>query len=195
MKIDNELVRNRLEIPHGSWNTEEGLRDSAVIALLVEKGGEDYLIFNRRRDDLPYHPGQICFPGGARDGADEDAVACALRETAEEMGVGGDAVEVLGRMADRVSIAGFKVACFVGRLAPDTTYTLHEAEVAEAFEVRCADFLLPDRWGYRKSKHKLARFRSVPYFNHDEERVVWGLTGIILRDFVQQVMGWAPPMG
>ena len=25
--------------------------------------------------------------------------------------------------------------------------------------------------------------------------VVWGLTGIILRDFVQQVMGWAPPVG
>ena len=30
---------------------------------------------HRRRDDLPFHPGQVCFPGGAREG-DEDAVAC-----------------------------------------------------------------------------------------------------------------------
>lgn len=194
MKISDQLVRNRLEIPHGSWNSEEGLRDSAVIALLVEKDGTDHLIFNKRRDDLPYHPGQICFPGGARDEG-EDAVACALRETCEEMGLCAGEIDVLGRMSDRVSIAGFKVACFVGRLVEDRPYDLETAEVAEAFEVPCGDFLLPDRWGYRSSRHKLARFRSVPYFNHDEQRVVWGLTGIILRDFVQQVMGWAPPVG
>ncbi|MEM8885205.1 MAG: CoA pyrophosphatase [Planctomycetota bacterium] len=194
MKIPDELVRNRLEVPLGNWNSEDHLRDSAVIALIVEQDGADALIFNRRRDDLPYHPGQICFPGGARDG-DETAVDTALRETCEEMGLPRESIEVLGRMCDRVSIAGFKVACFVGRLTAGQTYRLEEAEVAEAFEVRCEDFLLPDRWGYRASNHKLARFRSVPYFNHDEERVVWGLTGIILRDFVQQVMGWAPPLG
>ena len=194
MKVSDELVRNRLEIPHGSWNSEDGLRDSAVIALLVEEDGRDQLIFNRRRDDLPYHPGQICFPGGARD-ENEDAVGCALRETCEEMGLGAADIDVLGRMSDRVSIAGFKVACFVGRLAGPRDYRLEAAEVAEAFHVPCEELLLPDRWGYRSSKHKLARFRSVPYFNHDEERVVWGLTGIILRDFVQQVMGWAPPLG
>ena len=195
MKIDDAIVRNRLEIPHGSWNTEEGLRDSSVLALLVERDGADHLIFNRRRDDLPYHPGQVCFPGGARDPG-EDAVACALRETCEEMGLGSDEIEVLGRMADRVSIAGFKVACFAGRLRADHgPYELATDEVAEAFEVPVAQLLEGDRWGYRRTKHKLARFRSVPYFNHTERNVVWGLTGIILRDFVQQVMGWAPPVG
>ena len=195
MKIEDGLVQNRLEIPHGSWNSEEGLRDSAVLAMLVEKDGADHLIFNKRRDDLPYHPGQICFPGGARDPEDHDAMSCALRETCEEMGIPSDAIAVLGRMSDRVSIAGFKVACFVGRLQPGTAYHLEADEVDEAFEVRCEDLLLPDRWGYRDSNHRLARFKNVPYFNHDETRVVWGLTGIILRDFVQQVMGWAPPVG
>ncbi|MHC4956495.1 MAG: NUDIX hydrolase [Planctomycetota bacterium] len=194
MRIEDAVVRNRLEIPHGSWNSEEGLRDSAVLAMLVEKEGEDRLIFNRRRDDLPFHPGQVCFPGGTADEG-EDAVACALRETCEEMGIPHDKIEVLGRMADRVSIAGFKVACFAGRLTEPLEYHLNVAEVAEAFEVPCKLLLEPDRWGYRTSKHKLARFRSVPYFNHDDGNVVWGLTGIILRDFVQQVMGWAPPVG
>ena len=194
MKIDDAVVRNRLEIPHGNWNTEEGLRDSSVLALLVEKDGADRLIFNRRRDDLPYHPGQVCFPGGTKDPG-EDAVECALRETCEEMGIPRDAIEVLGRMADRVSIAGFKVACFAGRLAEPLEYDLNAAEVAEAFEVPVSMLLEPERWGYRSTKHKLARFRSVPYYNHADGNVVWGLTGIILRDFVQQVMGWAPPVG
>ena len=194
MRIEDADVRNRLEIPHGSWNSEEGLRDSSVLALLVERNGVDSLIFNRRRDDLPYHPGQVCFPGGTKDPG-EDAVACALRETCEEMGIPHDEIDVLGRMADRVSIAGFKVACFAGRLKSPLEYRLNEAEVAEAFEVPVAMLLEAERWGYRESNHKLARFRSVPYFNHADGNVVWGLTGIILRDFVQQVMGWAPPVG
>jgi len=194
MRIEDAIVRNRLEIPHGGWNTEEGLRDSSVLALLVEKDGVDLLIFNRRRDDLPYHPGQVCFPGGTKDPG-EDAVACALRETDEEMGIPAEEIDVLGRMADRVSIAGFKVACFAGRLKSPLDYALNSDEVAEAFEVPVAMLLESDRWGYRESNHKLARFRSVPYFNHADGNVVWGLTGIILRDFVQQVMGWAPPVG
>ena len=194
MRIDDAIVRNRLEIPHGGWNSEEGLRDSSVLAMLVEKDGADRLIFNRRRDDLPYHPGQVCFPGGTKDPG-EDAVDCALRETCEEMGIPREEIDVLGRMADRVSIAGFKVACFAGRLKAPLDYELNDAEVAEAFEVPVAMLLSPERWGYRQSNHKLARFRSVPYFNHEDGNVVWGLTGIILRDFVQQVMGWAPPVG
>ncbi|NJN14204.1 MAG: CoA pyrophosphatase [Planctomycetes bacterium] len=97
MKIDDDLVRFRLELPLGDWNSQGSLRDSAVLALLVEREGVDRLVFNRRRDDLPFHAGQICFPGGAREG-EEDAVACALRETEEEMGVGGAHIEVLGRL-------------------------------------------------------------------------------------------------
>ena len=80
MKIGNQVVRGRLELPRGDWNSRTGLRDSAVLAILVEKEGEDRLIFNRRRDDLPFHAGQICFPGGARED-NEDAVNCAVRET------------------------------------------------------------------------------------------------------------------
>jgi hypothetical protein len=33
----------------------------------------------------------------------------------------------------------------------------------------------------------------VPYFQYEHHRI-WGLTGIILRDFVTQVLGFAPPV-
>lgn len=192
MKVPDDWVRDRLEVPHGHWNSETALRDSAVLAILVERDGLDRLVFNRRRDDLPYHPGQICFPGGAREG-DEDAVACAVRETCEEMGIPSESLAMLGRLPDRVSIAGFRVAPFVARLVRDGPYVLEAAEVAEAFEVPCAAFLDGEQWGFTEARSKHARFRRVPYFQAGE-RQIWGLTGIMLRDFVTQVLGYAPPV-
>jgi len=192
MKIDDGVVRGRLELPRGEWNSRADLRDSAVLAILVEKEGQDRLIFNLRRDDLPFHPGQICFPGGARED-NEDAVTCATRETCEEMGLTADDLEVLGRLPDRVSIAGFLVTPFVARLKAPRPYALAADEVAEVFEVPCAAFLQADDWGFTETQHKLARFHKVPYFQYEHHRI-WGLTGIILRDFVTQVLGFAPPV-
>ncbi|MHC4134942.1 MAG: NUDIX hydrolase [Planctomycetota bacterium] len=192
MKIGNQVVRGRLELPRGDWNSRAGLRDSAVLAILMEKEGQDWLIFNRRRDDLPFHAGQICFPGGARED-NEDAVTCAVRETCEEMGLTTDDLEVLGRLPDRVSIAGFLVTPFVARLKARRPYALAADEVAEAFEVPCAALLQADDWGFTETKHRLARFQRVPYFQYEHHRI-WGLTGIILRDFVTQVLGYAPPV-
>ena len=193
MRIADEQVRGRLELPLGDWKTQPGLRDSAVLAILLERDGADHIVFNRRRDDLPYHPGQICLPGGARE-AGEDAVTCAVRETCEEMGLDPMDLAVLGRMPDRVSIAGFLVSPFVARLAGPRDYRVAEDEVAEVFDVRCALLLDGARWGYTETTHKRARFRRVPYFEYDEEHRIWGLTGIILRDFTTQVMGFAPPV-
>jgi hypothetical protein len=156
MKLSDDVVRARLELPLGDWNSREGLKDSAVLAILVELDGEDHLVFNKRRDDLPWHAGQICFPGGAREGG-EDAVTP-----------------------------------FVARLKEPRPYALHEAEVAEAFEIPCAALLEKERWSFTTTKHPLARYHRVPSFLWEGARDVWGLTGIILRDFVTMVLGRAP---
>ena len=190
--IDDEMVRRRLELPLGDWRTQDGLRDSAVLAVLVERDGYDQMVFNRRRDDLPHHAGEISFPGGTREGG-EDAVACALRETCEEIGLQPGDLRVLGRLPERISIAGFKVVPFVARLVHVREFSAAEDEVAEIFEIRCSTLVESQRWGHRKTTHPLARFSRVPFFDSDAHRV-WGLTGIILRDFVTQVMGYAPPV-
>jgi len=192
LRLPDEVVRDRLELPLGDWRGKPELRDSAVLAILLERAGDDYLIFNRRRDDLPWHAGQICFPGGAREG-EEDAVACAVRETCEEMGLEPGDLTVLGRMPDRVSIAGFTVSPFVARLKEVRPYAPAADEVAEVFEVALATLEEPGRWGFTETTHRLARFHRVPYFDHGPDHRIWGLTGIILRDFVTQVMGFAPP--
>ncbi len=191
MRVDDLHLRSVLESPGGAWRSETGLRDSAVLVPLVERGGRDLLVFNRRRDDLPWHAGQVCFPGGARE-CDEDPVRCALREAGEEMGFDPATVTVLGRLPDRVSIAGFLVAPLVGRLDPAVELHAHAGEVAEVFEVPFADLLVPARWSFRPSSHPLARFTRIPFFDAGTH-VVWGLTGIVLRDFVRTVAGFDPP--
>ena len=189
--LDDDFTASRLAPASGDWRSEPGLRDSAVLLPIVRREDGDRLVFNRRKDDLPAHGGQVCFPGGARGGG-ESVVACALRETEEEMGVPADAVRLLGRLPDRVSIAGFRVAVIVGRVDPTITWRPLEAEVAEVFETPYARTLDPARWSYRDTKHGNARFKRIPYFDSGRH-VVWGLTGIVLRDFVRAVAEFDPP--
>lgn len=193
MRLLDDEVRARLEPPTGEWRSERDLRDSAVLALAVERDGVDRLVFTRRREDLPVHAGQVSFPGGAREGP-EDAVNCAVRETCEEVGVDPAGVEVLGRLPDRVSIAGYLVACFAGRLHAPAPYEPQLSEVSEVFEVPYAAFLDRGRWSLRTTTHPRARFRNVPYFDYGD-RTIWGLTGIILRDHVRLVGEFNPTPG
>jgi 8-oxo-dGTP pyrophosphatase MutT (NUDIX family) len=189
IRDDIDLAR-ALSPPSGEWRSEPGLKDSAVLLPIVRRKGSDLVVFNRRRDDLPWHAGQVCFPGGARDG-DESAVACALRETSEEMGIGEASVSLLGRLPDRISIAGFRVAVLVGRVDPAVTWRLFEPEVAEAFEVPFARLVEPVRWTYKPTQSAKARFARIPYFDSGRH-VVWGLTGIVLRDFVRAALAFDP---
>ncbi len=193
MKLSDDDIRARLAAPSGEWRSEQSLIDSAVLAVVVERDGVDRLVFTQRRDDLPVHAGQISFPGGAREGK-EDAVSCAVRETCEEVGLEPDGLDVLGRLPDRVSIAGYLVACFAARLSEPSAYEPQLTEVSEVFEVPYAAFLERERWSTRSTTHPRARFKNVPYFDYGD-RTIWGLTGIILRDFVRIAGEFNPTPG
>lgn len=190
MRIDDDDLRRRLGTPDAVWRSEPGLRDAAVLLPLVRREPGDVLVFTLRRPDLAAHAGQVSFPGGAREQG-EDPFACALRETEEEIGVGGAGVDVLGRLPDRVSIAGYLVAPVVARVREAPVYRPLETEVAEVFELPVAAMLDRERWSFRPSTHPLARFTRIPYLDLGG-RTVWGLTGIILRDFVRRAADFDP---
>ncbi len=142
------------------------------------------ILFSRRSVNLAAHSGQIAFPGGAVE-QDETLEAAAVREAEEEVGIQRGAVELIGRLDDLVTNSGFLVAPFVGVIRERIDYVLHEAEVTEVFEVS-VDALLD----VSQPEVRFVTFRDgqyPAYFYRYRDYEIWGLTGRMLKAFLDLV--------
>ena len=83
----------------------------------------------------------MCFPGGRLDDTDAGPIDAALRETAEEIGLGREQVEIAGVLDGYETVTGYGVTPVVAFIRPGYDLTLDAFEVAEAFEVPFAFFL------------------------------------------------------
>ena len=72
-------------------------KPASVLVPLVDHPEGVTVLLTQRTADMPSHAGQIAFPGGRRE-AGEDAVATALRETDEEVGIPRSFIEVVETM-------------------------------------------------------------------------------------------------
>lgn len=184
--LDEELRRLLGPLPV-AWQSTE-LRAAAVLLPLVGEAGGERVVFTVRPESLPAHPGQISFPGGAREGG-EGPVECALREAAEELGVDPAGVATLGGLPARESSSGFLVHVVVGRIAVDAVLRPDAAEVARVLEVPLVDLRDEARWIERAvPRPEGGVYRPSPHFEIGGD-VVWGLTGRIAWDLVIALRG------
>ncbi|KAK7687940.1 hypothetical protein QCA50_009159 [Cerrena zonata] len=73
------------------------------------------------RGKLRTHSGEVSFPGGRVDETDSSALAAALRETQEEVGIRPEQIEILGRFGPpEISLGGMRVWPFVGFVHPQS---------------------------------------------------------------------------
>ena len=184
MPVPDERIRSALDPATTEWRSRTGLRDAAVLAPWFSRGGEDFLLYTKRQDDLPTHGGEISFPGGAREGA-ENALECALRESCEEVGIDPATVDVLGRLPERVSIASYVVQIFVGRIPSPDGLSLDRSEVDEILEIPVVQLADESRWELRTLEPPPHR-RRIPFFEF-QGRVLWGLTGIFTIDLLKRL--------
>ena len=68
-------------------------RPAAVLVLLYpdDSGDTRVVLIERPTEDGHHHSGEVSFPGGKAEPDDADAVATALREANEEVGLDADA--------------------------------------------------------------------------------------------------------
>jgi 8-oxo-dGTP pyrophosphatase MutT (NUDIX family) len=114
------------------------LKQAAVAVCVTEHAGVPSLLITRRASRLRAHAGQWALPGGRRDPG-ETAVAGALRELREEVGLVVPEEDVLGLLDDYVTRSGYvmtPVVCWAGPVgdlagAEDEVAAVHQVPVAE----------------------------------------------------------------
>jgi 8-oxo-dGTP pyrophosphatase MutT (NUDIX family) len=189
MIVPESRLLSALEAPATRWAGRPGLRDAAVLLPWFTDRGEDWILYTMRRHDLPTHPGEVSFPGGAREGA-ESPIDCALRETEEEIGLSRNRVQVLGSLPAMVSIGGFFVEVVFGRIDHPGDLALDPGEVAEAFAIPLRQLSDQDRWESRRIPAPPFA-RTMPFFVH-EGRDLWGLTALFTLELLGR-LGFETP--
>lgn len=157
------------------------LKPAGVLIPIIERGGELSMLLTRRSAELKHHAGQVSFPGGRMEEADEDIEATALRETHEEVGIAAHHVSVAGYLRTMPTITGYAVTPVVGFIAANAEVVVDKSEVEYAFEVPLS-FLL-DEDSLRHSEFDL-NGRKVPMqeFHWQQERI-WGATAYMILEF------------
>lgn len=155
----------------------DGITPAAVLVAVVERS-EPTVLLTLRPDTMRKHPGQVSFPGGRIDPDDANAVAAALREAEEEIGLPPAAVQVIG-LADRYrTITGFEVTPVVGIVPPDLTLSPHPGEVAALFEAPLHYLLDP---AHQLERTIEWRGRERHYYEIEwEGRRIWGATAAMI---------------
>ena len=120
------------------------LRGAAVLVAFEDAPGGLRLYLTKRSSHLKHHPGQIAFPGGKIDAGDVDAVAAALREAEEEIGLPPGAVEVLGSLPAHETVTAFSVTPVLARIVRPFEPVAEAGEVDEVFTVPYGPYYI---WG------------------------------------------------
>lgn len=189
--IDLKNIYERLSTINTSFTSDNDLMDreavktenlieAAVLVPIVERNDGLKVILTKRSNNLKQHPGQISFPGGKSEKIDKSLVATALRETKEEIGISEKNVEILGQLPKHVTITGFKITPFIGRIRMGFSTEIQTSEVSEIFEVPLSYLSNPKNFRVEsvKWKGKKRFFYSIPYGPY----YIWGATARILKN-------------
>jgi len=159
------------------------VRPAAVLIAVTDRP-EPGVLLTHRPETMRAHPGQVAFPGGKLDPG-EDAVAAALREAREELGIEAGDVRVIGASDRFVTGSGFDVTPVLALIPPDLPIRPDPREVSGWFEAPLR-FILDEA----NHVHKIGEFRGreLPYLDIDwQGHRIWGVTASIIHNLSRRL--------
>ena len=174
------------------WNHSEmaellgsASRRPAAVLVGVREGVQPRMVLTVRTDHLHDHAGQVAFPGGRTDPQDSDAIATALRESEEEIGLERRLVTPLGFLDRFETVSGYCITPVVARIDTDARLYPAPDEVAEVFEVPLSFFLEPANLRRYTMEFRGHR-RDMVEFVHGGHRI-WGATAAMVFNLLQRM--------
>ncbi|MGH9171337.1 MAG: NUDIX hydrolase [Acidimicrobiales bacterium] len=160
-----------------------------MLVALFEERAETRVVLTRRSELLRSHSGQVSFPGG-RIEAGEGALAAALREATEEVGLDSAGVRVVGFLPPaRAFSSGDPITPVVAVLDARPRLAASPTEVARVFDASLADLATHCRcevWAHPGGP------AFTMYVFRVEGEVVWGATARMIADLLEIVLDPGP---
>ncbi|HKM93610.1 MAG TPA: CoA pyrophosphatase [Prolixibacteraceae bacterium] len=190
-QVDVHEIRQRI-MPLGRINDfpqkHVVSKQSAVMMLFYNDVDKLMLCLTKRSEKLNHHPGQISFPGGQCDVHElAKPLLAALRETNEEIGIGEQQIEVLGKLSELyVPVSNFTIHPYVGWMEKKPVFNINEHEV-EQMVIVDVDSLLNPLYQTVKSVDTMIGKLDVPCFLIDDY-LIWGATSMMIAELEAKLM-------
>jgi 8-oxo-dGTP pyrophosphatase MutT (NUDIX family) len=158
-----------------------GSTEAAVLVPLYGDPQNPTIVFTERRANLRRHAGEISFPGGRRDGPEEELLTTAMREAEEEIGLSAEAVELLGALPPiGTFVTNYKVHPFVAAIPADARLEPSPAEVEQLLRFEASQ--LRKAFAMRRLIRMGIPIRTPTY--EVGEHLIWGATARILGELL-----------
>ena len=161
------------------------VRPAAVLIAVTDRPDPGVLLTHRPAD-MRQHAGQVAFPGGKLDPG-EDAVAAALRETHEELGINPSLISVVGATDRFVTGTGYDITPVLALVPQDIEVVPNPREVSAWFEAPLRFVFDPENHVRKQAVYRgrLREYTEIEWQGHR----IWGVTAAIIENLSQR-LGW-----
>jgi 8-oxo-dGTP pyrophosphatase MutT (NUDIX family) len=175
-RIGDILIRDAMHVEP----KKASMTYASVLVIIHYHGATPHIILTKRSTSVRLHGGEVCFPGGGYDPAeDKNLLDTAIRETNEELGLLLNTADIIGRLQPvKTLTSNFIIYPFVTIKLTIASHKSLSAEVEKVIDAplyRVLDSITPDlRYSNLSSKSHLYKFKF-------KEEIVWGATSRILK--------------